>query len=268
VTEKLYTIPQGTIHYWINTPKPGQPTLVFLPGLTADHRLFEKQIEAFQDSYNLLVWDAPAHAASRPFALTFTLHDKARWLHEILEKEHITRPILIGQSMGGYVSQMYMQLYPHTVEKFISIDSAPLQRNYMANWEIWLLKHTETMYRWYPWKALLRDGARGCAVTQYGQQLMREMMQSYSHEEYAKLAAHGYRMLAEAVEANMPYTIDCPALLLCGEKDKAGSAKRYNQAWAKQTGIPLVWITDAGHNSNTDQPDFVNQEIKRIINSL
>lgn len=265
MTEKLFTTPLGTIHYWMNTHKAGQQTLVLLPGLTADHRLFDKQIEAFQDSYNLLVWDAPAHAASRPFALTFSLENKARWLHEIIEKENITRPILIGQSMGGYVSQMYMQLYPNSVEKFISIDSAPLQRRYMTAVEIWLLKHTETMYRWYPWQALLRDGAKGCAEAQYGQQLMREMMQGYSHEEYAKLAAHGYRMLAEAVEADLPYTIDCPALLLCGEKDKAGSAKRYNQEWTKQTNIPLVWIPNAGHNSNTDQPDFVNQQIWKFI---
>lgn len=265
MTEKLFTTPNGIIHYWMNEHKVEQPTLVLLPGLTADHRLFDKQIEAFQDAYNLLVWDAPAHAASRPFTLTFSLEDKARWLHEILEKEHISHPILIGQSMGGYVSQMYMQLYPNSVEKFISIDSAPLQRKYMANWEMWALKHTEMMYRWYPWKALLRDGARGCAETEYGQQLMREMMCSYSHEEYAKLAAHGYRMLANAVEADLPYTIDCPALLLCGEKDKAGSAKRYNQEWTKHTGIPLVWIPNAGHNSNTDQAEFVNQEIGKFI---
>jgi len=263
--EKLFTTPLGTIHYWIKEFMAGQPTLVLLPGLTADHRLFDKQIEAFQDVYNLLVWDAPAHAASRPFALAFSLEDKARWLHEILEKEHITRPILIGQSMGGYVSQVYMQLYPNSVKKFISIDSAPLQRHYMANWEIWLLKHTETMYRWYPWQALLRDGAKGCAETEYGQQLMRDMMEGYSHEEYAKLAAHGYRMLANAMEADLPYKIDCPALLLCGEKDKAGSAKRYNQEWTKQTGIPLIWVPNAGHNSNTDQPDFVNQQIWKFI---
>lgn len=33
-------------------------TLLFLPGLTADHRLFEKQIEYFEPKCNVFVWDA------------------------------------------------------------------------------------------------------------------------------------------------------------------------------------------------------------------
>ena len=32
---------------------------MFLPGLTADHRLFEKQIEYFEPGRNVLAWDAP-----------------------------------------------------------------------------------------------------------------------------------------------------------------------------------------------------------------
>lgn len=265
MTEKVFTTAFGSIHYWVNECRTDHKTLVLLPGLTADHRLFDRQVEALSSEYNLLVWDAPGHGESRPFELLFTLEDKVRWLHDILEQEHIVRPVLVGQSMGGYVSQMYMQLFPGEVEAFVSIDSAPLQRHYMTAAEIWLLKHTETMYRWYPWEALLRDGSKGCAETEYGRTLMRQMMSNYSHEEYARLAAHGYQMLAEAAERDLPYRIDCPALLLCGEKDKAGSAKRYNQAWSKQTGIPLVWVPNAGHNSNTDDPEMVNRVIRNFI---
>ena len=44
--------------------------------------------------------------------------------------------------MGGYVGQAYAQLYPDRLAGFISIDSAPLQRNYVTAVEIWLLKRT------------------------------------------------------------------------------------------------------------------------------
>ena len=40
--EKTYQTPCGTIHYWTNVSHPDEITLVFLPGLTADHRLFDK----------------------------------------------------------------------------------------------------------------------------------------------------------------------------------------------------------------------------------
>ncbi len=60
--ESTYQTPCGTIHYWSSILNLDTTTLVFLPGLTADHRLFDKQVEYFDGKYNIIVWDAPAHA--------------------------------------------------------------------------------------------------------------------------------------------------------------------------------------------------------------
>ena len=217
--EKILETASGAIHYWTNTIDPGKRTLVFLPGLTADHHLFNEQIKALHREYNLLTWDAPGHAASRPFRLDFSLMDKAVWLHEILEREGISRPILIGQSMGGYVAQCFMQKYPGETAGFISIDSAPLKRSYVTGLEIWLLKRTEPLYRAFPWKSLKSLGVNGCAKSEYGRRLMRHFVESYTKDEYCRLSGHGTKMLAEAMEADLPYVIDCPAILICGEPD-------------------------------------------------
>lgn len=271
MVEKTYETPCGCIHYWIGKKEgDAKITLVFLPGLTADYRLFEKQTEYFQEKYNIFVWDAPGHASSWPFELTFTLADKARWLDEILTKEGITAPVIIGQSMGGYVGQVYSQLYPQKLKGFISIDSAPLQRKYFTALEIWLLKQMEPVYRSYPWKYLLKSGSNGVATTSYGRKRMYDIMMVYDGDKkrYAQLSGHGFRMLASAVEANLPYKITCPALLICGEKDHAGSCIRYNKAWHKNTGIKLVWVKGAGHNSNMDRPETVNLLIENLIKEV
>ncbi len=269
--EKTHDTPCGQIHYWISeSAEHAQPQLVLLPGLTADHRLFDKQIGYFEGKYPLLVWDAPGHAASWPFELTFTLMDKATWLDEILTREDFDQPILIGQSMGGYVSQAFAQQFPEKIGGFISIDSAPLQREYVTGAEIWLLKRMEPVYRHYPWKSLLKSGTNGVAASAYGRSLMRDMMMVYDGDQarYAKLSGHGFRMLAEAMEADLPYKIPCPALLICGEKDHAGSCIRYNKAWHKKTGIPIEWIPNAGHNANTDAPETVNRLIEGMIDTV
>ena len=75
-------------------------------------------------------------------------------------------------------------------------------------------------------------------------------------KEYARLAGFGYRMLAEAIKADLAYHISCPALLICGEKDKAGSAQSYNKKWHQREG------------SNTDQPDEVNRLIEKFISEV
>lgn len=266
--EKVYETPSGGIHYWINTEQGAQkPALIFLPGLTADHRLFDKQIAYFEGKYQVFVWDAPGHAESWPFTFDFTLMDKAKWLDEILCAEKIENPIIVGQSMGGYVGQAYAEHFPDKLKGFVSIDSAPLQRQYITWIELWLLKKTEPVYRYYPWKSLLKAGTEGIAVSDYGRKLMVEMMMTYAgaQDRYAKIAGHGFKIMAEAIEENRPYEIKCPALLICGEKDHAGSCIRYNKAWHKNAGIPIKWIKNAGHNSNTDAPEEVNLYIEELI---
>lgn len=265
--EKTYQTQYGNIHYWINEFLDSRKTIVFLPGLTADHRLFDKQIAHFSSNYNVFVWDAPGHGASWPFQFEFSLMDKAIWLDEILQENGIDSPIIVGQSMGGYVGQVYAEKFPPKIKGFVSIDSAPLQRAYMTGIELWLLKRMEPVYRYYPWKSLLKTGSNGVAISNYGRKLMHDMMMTYEGDQkrYAKLSGHGFKILAEAVEKNLPYKISCPALLICGEQDKAGSCIRYSKAWHEKTNIRLEWIKDAGHNSNTDQPEIINTLIEEFV---
>ena len=271
MVKKKFRTECGEIKYWISASgEKYDKELIFLPGLTADHRLFLKQIKNFDGKCPMFVWDAPGHAASYPFEFSFSLEDKARWLNAILQKEEFDNPVIIGQSMGGYVGQMYAQLFPEKIRGFISIDSAPLKREYFTDIELRLLKKMTPVYRHFPWKVLLRSGCEGVAASKYGRHLMYKMMMTYDgdQERYATLSGHGLRILAEAVEADLPYDINCPALLICGEKDHAGSCIRYNKAWHKKSGIPLEWIKGAGHNSNTDAPEKVNRLIKSFLDGI
>ena len=224
--ESTYQTPCGTIHYWSSILRLDTTTLVFLPGLTADHRLFDKQVAYFDGKYSIIVWDAPAHASSWPFRFDFDLFDKAKWLK--------------------------------------------LQRNYVTAVEIWLLKRMEPVYAHYPWKLLLKSGTEGVATSNYGRNLMKEMMLVYDGDQhrYAQIAGHGFRILAEAMEKDLPYEIKCPSLLICGTKDHAGSCIRYNREWHRKTKIPLKWIEGAGHNSNTDKPEMINSLLEEFFSNI
>ena len=125
--EKTFSTPMGPIHYW-TAEAPGRPWLVFLPGLTADCRLFDKQTQALSPRFSCLVWDAPAHGASRPFALAFSMEDLTCWLHAILEREGIKKPLLVGQSTGGCMAQSYRKAYPESAAGLVTIDAPPLGR--------------------------------------------------------------------------------------------------------------------------------------------
>ena len=136
-----------------------------------DHRLFDKQVDYFAQRARCLVWDPPSHGESRPFPLDWSLDDLALMLEQILSREGFERPILIGQSMGGYVSQAFIRLFPDRACGFVSVDSCPLDRSYYTAIELWALKHVKGIYRAIPWKSLCSMGSKGCATSEYGRAL-------------------------------------------------------------------------------------------------
>lgn len=267
---KIYKTASGNIHYWINDIDPVKPSLVFLPGLTADHRLFGKQIEYFESRRNVFVWDAPGHGLSWPFTFDYGLMGVAKWLHSILEREKILHPVIIGQSMGGHLGQAFTELYPDRLKGFIAINSTPLQRKHMTSRELWFLKRMKTIYRLYPWNSLLKIASKGVAVTDYGQKLMYDMMMTYVEDpsRNRQVAGHGFKIMADAIDKDLAYAFKCPALLICGAADRIKSIKRYNEAWHIESQIPLHRIKGAGHNANTDQPEIVNNLIDTFMKKL
>lgn len=96
---------------------------------------------------------------------------------------------------------------------------------------------------------------------------MAQIMEQYSDNTryYSRLVGHGYQMLAEAIEADLPYDINCPCLLVCVEKDMAGDTKRFNHRSAAGENLPIKWAPGAGHNSCTDCPEMVNSLIEKFV---
>ena len=255
---------QGVVTYWIsNNVRPEKETLFFLHGLTADHTMFEQQIRCFDKGFNIIAWDAPAHGESRPYS-PFTYENAAKAMYRILEDNAVDKVILIGQSMGGFLSQSFIRRYPDRVKGFTAIDSAPFGRYYSRS-DIWWLKQIEWMSRLFPAGQLKSAMAKQNAQTEYGRQNMRKMLESYEKGELCHLMGIGY---AGFLEDNCELDIACPTILLVGENDTTGKVKAYNKAWSERTGFPLVWIPNAAHNSNVDNPNAVNRAIEEFLASI
>lgn len=262
--EKAYWLtPAGNVCYWISDI--GAPnTLVFLHGLTADHRLFRHQIEHFQETYNCMVWDAPAHGQSRPYT-SFTYPDAANVLLGILDRHGIDTPILVGQSMGGYVIQSFLLRNSGRAKAFISIDSCPYGTRYYSKSDIWWLRQIGWMAKCYPFNALKKAVAKQCTTSPEAEENMRAMLDLYQKNELCHLMDVGY---AGFLSDNQDMEIPCPVLLIAGEKDRTGKVKSYNRAWAETTGYPLHWIKNAAHNANDDQPDAVNRVMDTFLSQI
>lgn len=264
MTPKQIHTSNGKVAYWVNGRRKQEYALVFLHGLTADHTLFERQIPYFEGRYRVLCWDAPAHGKSRPYA-NFSYHAAAEHLKDILEKEQIGKAVLIGQSMGGYIIQAFLKRYAEFGIGFIGIDTTPFGRSYYSASDKWWLRQIERMAHCYPRKALVKAIARSCTSTQYAYENMLAALSQYTKRELCRLMGIGY---ADFLKENCDLALECPVLLLVGEKDRTGKVKRYCKAWQEETGYPLHVVPNAAHHSNLDNYERVNAEIEAFLAAL
>ena len=261
--EKSISSERGKTYYWTEK-RDSTFSLVFLPGLTANHHLFDRQIEVFSEQYDTIVWDAPAHGKSRPYK-DFSYYNAAEELKNILDIEGIKRVVLIGQSAGGFVAQSFYKKYADMVEGILTIGSCPYSPSYYSKSDLFWLRQTKWMFRLYPDGILRNTMAKMCGSTQRARENMLNMLSDYTKDELCKLMYIGFAgFIPEISEMH----IKCPMWLSVGEHDKTGKVMAYNKMCHKKEGFPLYIIEGAAHNANDDQPKRFNDLLNTFLQAL
>lgn len=226
--------------------------------------MFEKQVAYFSSDYHVMAWDVPLHGLSRPYR-NFSYKAAALELRRILEVEKITKTVLVGMSMGGYVSQVFGDMFPDKVEGFVALATTPFGPNDYTKADVWWLKQVGPMARWLPDGVLRKSIAKSISKTDDAYKKMMEILQPLTKAEIIQQLEIGYGAFRKE---NRDLVLSFPVLILVGEYDKTGKVKAYCEAWSERTGYSLHRIKGAGHFSNADNPDQVNAEIKAFIEGL
>jgi pimeloyl-ACP methyl ester carboxylesterase len=255
----------GITHYWIGRNKhTSAKCIVFTHGLTANHSMFEKQIEYFSSEYHIITWDVPLHGLSRPYH-NFSYEQTAKELYSILEAENITKAVLVGMSMGGYPSQIFADMFPEMVEGFVALDTTPFGLKYYSKSDLWWLKQVAPIAKCFPDAVLRKSMAKSVSKTKYSYNKMMDMLKPLTKAQIIEQMEIAYGTFAAE---NKDIVFSFPVLILLGDSDKTGKVRKYCKEWSKNTGYPLRIIKHAAHFSNGDNPEQVNYEIESFIQGL
>lgn len=255
----------GTVHYWIEKGiKNSSKCIVFTHGVTANHTMFEKQVEFFRGTYTLILWDVPMHGLSRPYS-EFSYYRTAVELYQILKSESVRKVVLVGMSMGGYPSQHFAVLYPDMVEGFIALDTTPLGLSYYSKTDLFWLRQVAPMAKLFSEKLLKISMAKSVSKSKYSYEKMMSMLEPLTKADIIEQMRIAYEYVTkENLDADFLF----PVLILVGENDSTGKVKTYCKQWSKKTGYPIHMIKGAKHFSNGDNPEQVNYEIQKFVEQL
>lgn len=86
--------------------------VVLLHGFAEDGTIWDNQVEHLKKNYPLIIPDLPGSGRSSPLASATSMSALADAVVALLDAEKIEQCILIGHSMGGYISLAFVEKYP------------------------------------------------------------------------------------------------------------------------------------------------------------
>lgn len=103
----------------------GKP-IVLIHGYLENKSMWKKTAKKLSKQYKVLTPDLPGHGLSPVISETHDMEIVAREINKLLDSENISEALVIGHSMGGYVTLALADLFPKIVKAFILMNSSSL----------------------------------------------------------------------------------------------------------------------------------------------
>lgn len=244
------------LHYWLSGSAE-KPLIVCTHGAGVDHHLFDAQIDALSQDYHVLTWDVRGHGQSQPIGDSFSLELCAEDLFALMDAVGVEKAILMGQSMGGYISQIAYRQHPERIRGLVVIGATNLAKP-LARWEAWALKLSMPLIRAWPYDHFLRTAAHTAARTESARAMTLNAMRQIKRADFMTIW-EGVTLVA-TVEGWPGHHIHVPFLLTHGEFDVNGTIRRDAPGWAAvEPDVRYEVIPNAAHNANQDNPAAFNR---------
>lgn len=120
-----YFITANKIPVHISDSEKGEETLLFLHGYMETFYIWEEFVELFTDRYRVIMMDLPGHGLTSSAPEENSMDFCAQVCKEVLDKCKVSKCTIIGHSLGGYIAQNFLRLYPDYVRSIININSHP-----------------------------------------------------------------------------------------------------------------------------------------------
>lgn len=86
--------------------------LLFLHGYLESSAIWKEFADRFTDRYQVICLDIPGHGASGILGQVHEMEEMARVAGAVLDAEQISEVVVIGHSMGGYVTMEFVHVFP------------------------------------------------------------------------------------------------------------------------------------------------------------
>jgi pimeloyl-ACP methyl ester carboxylesterase len=241
-----------TIHYEEHGSATDRATLLLTHGYAASTRMWDPNLAALTPDRAAITWDLRGHGRSASPADLAAYSEEAAVgdMQAILDRCGVGPAVLVGMSLGGYLSLAFYGRWPERVAALVLVDTGPG------------FKRDEARQHWN------RDAVvRAEAFETHGLEALGSGPEvAVSEHDPAGLARAARGMLTQqdghVIESLASVAV--PTLVVVGELDEPfRNAADYMAA--RIPGARYVVIPGAGHAANLDQPEAFNTAVGAFL---
>ncbi|HJS02255.1 MAG TPA: alpha/beta hydrolase [Variovorax sp.] len=232
------------------------PAIVCLHGIGSGSASWLDTALLLEGEARVIAWDAPGYGASTALAAAApTARDYAQRLHALLDALDIRSCVLVGHSLGALVTASAARPGSPAASRISKLLLISPAAGYGAAGRA----EAQARVRAERLGTLAELGVAGMAAKRSGRLLSdhaSETARQWVRWNMARLHEAGYRQAVELLcgadlLADLPPAM--PVRVACGALDVVTTPEACAEV-AKQCGVPLELLPDAGHASYVEQP--------------
>lgn len=243
------------------------PLVVFLHGIGGNRSNWTGQLEALEDAFLAVAWDARGYGGSDDYPGPLTFDDFSVDLLRLLEHLGSASAHVVGLSMGGRIALDFYERHPERVASLVLCDAfpgfdaesfTPEQRAEFVRSRKEPLLAGKTPREMAPpvAKTLVSPAASPAVIDQ-----LIESMAALHTDSYIKAieATTHYERVADLARVTVPVQ------LIVGEDDRLTPPALSESMAAQLPEARLDVLEKAGHLTNLERPEAFNAILRRFL---
>ena len=236
------------------------PAVLFTHGFGATSAMFAPQRDALAATHTVVTWDMPGHGKS-DYPAEQDAYSSARVLsdmRELLDRHNIERAVLVGHSVGGYLSLRFRLFDPDRVNGLVLVGTAPgfRREDRRAEWNRYCERRAAEFEQ------------RGLDVLSRSPEVV-----AAKHRDAKGLAraARGFLTQSDSAVIDSLSAIDVPTLLVAGAQDVVDGYDYVAPTRYMARKIPdaqFVCFEHSAHAPGLTEPDAFNARLQAFLQGV
>jgi sigma-B regulation protein RsbQ len=239
-------------------------SLIFIHGWNLNMRYWDDQVRFFRPRYRILNVDLAGHGNSGRDRSHWTVESLARDITNIMEKESISKAILVGHSMGGAVALQVWEKAPEKVIQIIGVDCfKDVGFQITEEFKNSFREHLTKFKRNYP--EMADEFARQNIRTKNRVVINRIVKDYKKADPKIALAVYSNVVHKSAVEKEKLQRIPFPLFIIGSDYSPVNEAALAKYA---RRGYEIIPVYGSGHFPMVEQPQQLNIALDSVFRKI